>query len=1124
MRVDRVSVWRRKLPVAVLAAVVALGAGSVQAGNARADVAREPTTAAGTQPAGRTVTLITGDRVTIVDGTNGVAVTPGPGREKVGFVSRWAGSHLQVVPTDALALLRADRLDRRLFDVTALIDLGYDDRHGELPLIVSYTGTAGTAAARAGMTATGARPVRNLPSINADAIRQGRRDAARVWAGLTGSGTGRGTSSAGAAALRPGVAKVWLDGRLRISLDVSVPLIGAPAAWQAGYTGAGVAVAVLDSGIDDTHPDLTGKVTARQNFTTEDALDRVGHGTHVASTITGSGAASGGRFKGVAPDASLFDGKVCDRSGLCEESAVIAGMQWAAADRHAKVVNISLGRLDTEGIDPMEQAIGNLTAQYGTLFVVAAGNNGGDRSINTPASADAALAVGAVTKAEDLADFSSRGPRVTDTAIKPDLTAPGVDITAARSKDGFLGNPGERYVTLSGTSMATPHVTGTAAILAQRHPDWSPATLKAALMASAKPNPAIGVFGQGAGRVDIARAIDQTVVCDPVSITFGTQLWPHTDDVPVTKTVTYHNYGAAAVTLQLAMRTTDPAGNPTPAGMFSVSPASVTVPAGGDASVAVTADTRVPGPAGFLGGTLTATAGATTVQTPLGLENEDEVFPLTITHLDRDGRPTSDYSLSMFDLDKSGFFEFGGPSTLELRLPKGRYAVSTAMVSNTEGNLWIAQLVRPELMLDRPQRLTFDARAAKPVTVRVPSTRAKQVFLDAGYVIGDRRFGYGVQIGTAGTHTVYTGQLGGARKSDRLVSEISSQWAEPGPDGTTMDSPAVYVLAWFFEGKVVTGFTKRVATRDLATVRADYAGHVPGSVAEKLVFSTLPGKYERPFSWNLPLRPPLRRTELYNNDPGTRRTHIFIDDTADESFTFLSTPAPVAYRAGQTYHESWNRAVFGPAFPRRTEPFQWVWRTGDTLTENLRLFCDAGGHAGDGGTVSGATFLYRDGVLIGTAPAGSQDSFAVPPDDAGYRLEVRANRLGAPILSTTLTAAWTFRSRHLDGTRALPLSGIAFRPAVSSTNTAPKGRTVSVPVVVKRQDGTGTTTIRTLTVEVSYDEGATWQPAPLESTSDGGVARLTHPDRTGFVSLRANLTDTDGNTAFVLLLRAYRIG
>src|SRR2546430_12347585 len=108
--------------------------------------------------------------------------------------------------------------------------------------------------------------------------------------------------------------------------------------------------------------------------------------------------------------------------------------------------------------------------------------------------------------------------------------------------------------------MATPHVAGSAAILAQQHPDWSPAQLKAGLMAAAKPSPTMGVYAQGAGRVDIGRAVHQAVTSTPVSVSFGRQEWPHTDDKPVTKTVSYHNYGGTAVTLNLALHTSAPNG------------------------------------------------------------------------------------------------------------------------------------------------------------------------------------------------------------------------------------------------------------------------------------------------------------------------------------------------------------------------------------------------------------------------------------------------------------------------------------------------------------------------------------------------------------------------------------
>lgn len=137
-------------------------------------------------------------------------------------------------------------------------------------------------------------------------------------------------------------------------------------------------------------------------------------GTHVAATIAGTGAAADGQRNGVAFDAALLNAKVLDDTGSGFESGVIAGMEWAAA-HHARVANLSLGGESTDGGDPLSQALDRLTTTSGTLFVVAAGNGGPDpRTISSPGTADAALTVGAVDAHDQLAEFSSRGPRQGD--------------------------------------------------------------------------------------------------------------------------------------------------------------------------------------------------------------------------------------------------------------------------------------------------------------------------------------------------------------------------------------------------------------------------------------------------------------------------------------------------------------------------------------------------------------------------------------------------------------------------------------------------------------------------------------------------------------------------------------
>ncbi len=275
-----------------------------------------------------------------------------------------------------------------------------------------------------------------------------------------------------------------MNEKLKPVLDQSTRQVGAPDAWKAGFTGEGVKVAVLDTGFDPAHPDLSGVVTGSANFVGgTDARDTIGHGTHVASTIAGSGAASGGRYRGVAPGAKLLAGKVCDDDG-CPQDAILAGIQWAA-DHGAKVVNLSLGGYPSDGTDPLSQAVNAFTEKTGMLFVIAAGNDGREQAVSSPPSADAALAVAALSKKDELAAFSSRGPRVGDLAVKPDISAPGVGIVAARAAGTYPETSVDTaYARLDGTSMATPHVAGAAAILAQRHPDWRADRLKPGLAGS----------------------------------------------------------------------------------------------------------------------------------------------------------------------------------------------------------------------------------------------------------------------------------------------------------------------------------------------------------------------------------------------------------------------------------------------------------------------------------------------------------------------------------------------------------------------------------------------------------------------------------------------------------------
>src|SRR5690606_2359234 len=437
---------------------------------------------------------------------------------------------------------------------------------------------------------------------------------------------------------------------------------------------------------------------------------------------------------------------------------------------------------------------------------------------------DAALAVGSVSRFDDVSWFSSRGPRVGDSAVKPDLTAPGEAIIAARAAGTTLDDPvDDHYVRASGTSTEAPHVAGAAALLRQQHPSWTAAQVKAALMGSAAPNPFYTVFDQGAGRLDVAAAIAQTVVASPPSVSFGLLPFPH-DGEPVERVVTLHNLGDATADLQLSLSVRGPGHEPAPAGMFSVSPQAVTLPPGGQAEVTITADARVPGPLGTYSGTLRASGDGVTVRVPLGLEKESERYRLTISHIDQAGNPTGDYVAVVAGVD-SDFSQvlFGGDATTTLRLPPGRYHLFSNVHTPTGAVPDTAGPALPLVDLTGDTEVTLDARAARPMRVAVPKATARSA---AAVVQYERRAPEGrpFQSAIAGPSLdhMYTAHLGPAMADDEVMAAVHSAWGDPGQTGDFTDSPYAYHLAFFQRGRYWTGFDRTVSNGDLAAVKTEY--------------------------------------------------------------------------------------------------------------------------------------------------------------------------------------------------------------------------------------------------------------------------------------------------------------
>jgi len=376
----------------------------------------------------------------------------------------------------------------------------------------------------------------------------------------------------------PEVKKVYPNLMVQGSLMDSVPLINADDVWLLDengndcsetrnpcLTGEGIIIAMIDTGVDYTHPDLGGcfgigcKVIDGWDFVNDDTdpMDDNGHGTHTAATAAGDGV-----LRGVAPNAKIYAYKVLNEFGGGYFSDVISSIERSVDPNqdgdfsdHVDVISMSLGAnckqyygryIEECGPnDPTSQAVDN-AVDVGSTVVIAAGNNGvlGEGSVGSPGTAKKAITIGASYKkdyfgeywedvdpiVDQIVSFSSRGPVVLENIklIKPETVAPGAIICAARYDNIFP--PGEHpyyypcldenHVQLAGTSMATPHVAGAVALIKQKNPSLTPEEIKSKVITNSID---VGgdIYAQGTGRIDVLKSVSNDIITNPSKIDIG---------------------------------------------------------------------------------------------------------------------------------------------------------------------------------------------------------------------------------------------------------------------------------------------------------------------------------------------------------------------------------------------------------------------------------------------------------------------------------------------------------------------------------------------------------------------------------------------------------------------------
>ncbi|WP_212998638.1 S8 family serine peptidase [Winogradskya consettensis] len=1177
-----------------------------------------------------TITLITGDKVTV---RPGVTTVQGPDGEQIGAHITTVGPDTYVYPESAAPYVGTGLLDKRLFNITYLQREGYaDNATGQLPVILGYQSSS-FAKRSADTLPEASTEVRALPSIRGRAVNTDRAHAGTFWTSLTGKAPAapEARKASTTPAFAHGITKVWLDGKVHAALSDSVAQIGAPEVWAGGNTGEGIDVAVLDTGIDAEHPDLVGQVEASASFVPgEDVKDGHGHGTHVASTIAGTGAGSGGLEKGVAPGADLEIGKVLDNGGSGQDSWIVAGMEWAARDRKAKVISMSLGGDPTDGTDPMSTAVNELSAETGALFVIAAGNSGPTEStVGTPGAADAALTVGAVDAEDHIAEFSSRGPRLVDGALKPEITAPGVDILAARSQYSTEGEG--LYRTMSGTSMATPHVAGAAVLLAAQHPAWTGAQLKDALVSTAKETPDYDAYTGGSGRVDIAKTTKATVFAT-ASAYLG--IHPLEDEPSGTteKPITYTNTGAADVTLDLAL-----AAPGVPTGLISLSAPKVVVPAGGTATVTVSADLSLTKEKGRYTGSIVATGtdGSRLADTLVGLSTEDQPKHLVIEPTGRGGEAMPGEIMLLRDGDPPGayyYFLTNDGHPIDVLVPQGRYSVwMWGDVEGTHGpnSRGMALVTAPTVVVEDDTTVELKASTTREIQAITPKTAANSEirlayhrelgtaeatdayiidrFYDSIWVTPGQKARDGKMSvtarwrkiqpplaiengsttyddlivlpgstvpaeGTKQIRAVFAGtgsaaemtaagvrnkiavvrqndldeQVEAAENAGAAVLLVVNTGTGRYFDATSRTTLAVASLTKDGGERLITQLAKgRVTLRLTSHPTTDYlydlAEYWPGGAPKSLVYrpserdlarvdvdfqnSSDRELTERRYDLNpdLPVRVGSSSTikvDRFRTDWVTADDDVRWSQELDDLRSFERSGTRT-YEPGSRTSEKWLAAIVRP----RINDFGTLpHRDGDTIVVEVPGWGGSGeNHAGDAvpeGSLGQTVTLSQGKKVIEANTWGWIDSnTGLSPKRLPYRLVTTTE--GDPTVlpySTKTKTTWDFTSDAT--TTRLPLIQLDYKVDTDLTDRASR----STPITVLPSHLAGapsTASIKTVTLDVSYNDGATWVTQRLSKTKAGWTTELKAPKSAQHVTLRAAAKDTYGNSVEQTITRAF---
>ncbi len=1075
--------------------------------------------------------LVTGDTVEVLvlrDGKKLYVVEPANSNETSrNFVKVKMRGHTYIFPLD----VDFRKVDRELFDIDYLVKEGYYNE-SSIPIIVSYvkgasTNLADLAASINSKLREGERKV--VLKISRD-IRMFRMMAMKIRKNLSGS---KMLSAFKELINSPYVLKVWLDRKVHASLDDSVPLIKADQVWSAGYKGEGMKIAILDTGIDKTHPSLDDldddpstndpKVIYEvSEVPGEDPMDYNGHGTHCAGIAAGTG--GGTSYVGVAPQAYLMNVKVLSGGGWGYDSWIISGIE-DAVDNGADVISMSLGGSTMSDNDPLAQAVNN-AVDNGVVVAVAAGNSGYDDTpftILTPGVAAKAITVGASDKSDNLAYFSSRGP-TPEYNVKPDVLAPGVDITSSV--------PGGGWESWSGTSMATPHVAGAVALLKQSYIDrgyntiagYTPRYMKDLLVSTAV-DLDLDVYHQGGGRIDVYKAYNAKLLIDPAVLSFGVV---EPGSGTLTKDFMIRNLYSSSVTLglnDLELIDVNLGSDYSSSVSLSCEDSghnSISLPYSLDSGDYVICHLSVDTdslPTAIFSGKLIFSDGSSSYHVIFGVSVLNKV---SIHATDRDGNDASDRLIlvakadpgSEEDLKYNSLYNLTDSSgNTEFHLSDGHYYF-ISVYSYGDNSLYITT---QKVEVNGNMNIELNDENAQPVTLVpnrddiIAASREVTLTLDLTGYIGE----YYPLLSVLSSYPLLTYYL---TSTDLLVKTFYQYYPERDfapTDPWLIDTDTLYSVA-FTESGITTPKQYVVSESDLTYMNVSYHTALVGREGAEYV------EWSHPTSWwdeswasGFYMSMPTRRIEA------RRFADAWYDVWIDRESWIDETGNPGWYWSWY-YDEMTPTTMHVMAYPLRTD----TWGYMDSSSSEVRFYSDLydglqrtvyGDCSLGGGTLN---YIKRDGTTI-----VSDQSFcfwyhySMPEDNDPHQYEISTDVKSGQALSTDIsTYVKLINPGGGDAFMDPPEFEISFSPEPDLESVIPPG---DVKVTLNSQGSD----VASVGLSYSLDDGSTWTSVSLTNPSSGiWQADLGSIASGKYISLHLVASDSQGNTIDQKIIRAIYVG